>query len=406
MIEAAVAGVVGAYDTAMVELEAIPHLAVVVPTLLGLVIASRRSLRNWHAIQSAPIDEPAARRSVARRLVGAVVALTLVGAAEYVVLATAYATELLRGVAISMQFSALFIFTSYITGAFQLKVHRPAGGVPRLIPIREPKLGRKMLGVALPAAIMTYAAVELPAYHPASMFGSLALLVNLSSSHAPAPKITLRAMTIGVVCGEVLLLTLSAILACIAITAEVPLSDSPTEGDQGNFASIPKILVDSGFSRVILATWALWPALLISVARRFDYAQHIARGGQPLAAVETLDTGAVLVPRRQRQCGFRRPYARAVLVSMAATMYAVAQHGESIGITAKDDLSFMLVVLLIGQPIASFMVWAVAIVRGEMDAAWSYKEIWMAPADDGAIALPTEDAAPPAYGAADEKIDA
>lgn len=52
------------------------------------------------------------------------------------------------------------------------------------------------------------------------------------------------------------------------------------------------------------------------------------------------------------------------------------------------------------------MVWAVAIVRGEMDAAWSYKEIWMAPADAGAIALPTEDTAPPAYGAADEKIDA
>ena len=112
MIEAAVAGVVGAYDTAMVELEAIPHLAVVVPTLLGLVIASRRSLRNWHAIQSAPVDEPAVRRSVARRLVGAGIALTLVGAAEYVVLATAYATELLRGVAISMQFSALFICAS------------------------------------------------------------------------------------------------------------------------------------------------------------------------------------------------------------------------------------------------------------------------------------------------------
>ena len=65
------------------------------------------------------------------------------------------------------------------------------------------------------------------------------------------------------VCGEVLLLTLSAILACVAITAEVPLSGSPAEGDQGNFASIPKILVDSGFSRVILATWALWPALLV-----------------------------------------------------------------------------------------------------------------------------------------------
>ena len=112
MLESAVASVVGAYDAAMQSLESVPHLAVALPTLLGLVIASRRSLRNWHAIQSAPVDEPAARRSVARRLIGAVIALTLVGAAEYVVLATAYATELLRGVAISMQFSALFICAS------------------------------------------------------------------------------------------------------------------------------------------------------------------------------------------------------------------------------------------------------------------------------------------------------
>ena len=50
---------------------------------------------------------------------------------------------------------------------------------------------------------MTYASFELPAYHPASMFGAIALLVHLSSSRAPAPTITLRAMTIGV-CAEVL----------------------------------------------------------------------------------------------------------------------------------------------------------------------------------------------------------
>ena len=87
-------------------------------------------------------------------------------------------------------------------------------------------------------------------------------------------------------------------------------------------------------------------------------------------------------------------------------MWVVARYGERVGITAKDDLTYMLAVLLLGIPLASFAVWAVAVARGETDAAWAYKEDWMAPSSVGAIVLPTEDVAPPAYDAVDEKVDA
>lgn len=88
-------------------------------------------------------------------------------------------------------------------------------------------------------------------------------------------------------------------------------------------------------------------------------------------------------------------------------MYVVAQYGERVGISAQDDLVFMLAVQLVGQPIASVAIWALAVMRGETDAAWAYKEVWMVPSDAGAIALPADEALPSyAAIATDEKIEA
>ena len=96
----------------MAQLEAVPHLAVVVPTLLGLIIASRRSLRTWTSIRQAPIDPPVARPSIPRRLFAVIAVLALVGAAEYLVLATTHASDVLRLVAYAMQTSSLFVCAS------------------------------------------------------------------------------------------------------------------------------------------------------------------------------------------------------------------------------------------------------------------------------------------------------
>lgn len=108
------AAATAAYEAAMAQLEAIPHLAVVVPTLLGLIVASRRSLRNWTAIQQAPIDPPVARRSIPRHVFAVIAVLALVGAAEYLVLATERASDVLRLVAYAMQTSALFVCASSV----------------------------------------------------------------------------------------------------------------------------------------------------------------------------------------------------------------------------------------------------------------------------------------------------
>lgn len=65
---------------------------------------------------------------------------------------------------------------------------------------------------------------------------------------------------------------LSALIAFGAVTLDLPIisvlsaNEPSLDGDE-SFSLLSGVIVESGFSRIVIATWAMWPALL--VRRRF-----------------------------------------------------------------------------------------------------------------------------------------